>query len=191
MFCCLQSHLKMAHAYWEAIIKPQDVVIDATAGNGHDTLFMAKLAKEGCVYAFDIQVEALEKTRIRLKNNLSEQQFLRIKLIQGCHSQFPEEIRPKSVKLIAYNLGYLPGGNKNNTTLTKTTLKSIENGLALIQVQGVISITCYPGHPEGKIEESAILDFASQLDRSQWNCSHHRWINRKNSPSLLFISRQG
>ncbi len=40
--------------------------MDATMGNGHDTLFLAKLAKQ--VYAFDIQEQALEKTQERLSS---------------------------------------------------------------------------------------------------------------------------
>ena len=40
-------------------------------GNGHDTLFLAKLAKQ--VYAFDIQEQALEKTSQRLQRSRFEQ----------------------------------------------------------------------------------------------------------------------
>lgn len=42
--------LEMAHDFLREIITDQDTVVDATMGNGHDTLFLQKLAKE--VYAF-------------------------------------------------------------------------------------------------------------------------------------------
>ena len=44
------------------VVTQDDIVVDATMGNGHDTLFLAKLAKQ--VYAFDIQ----EKPWKRPKN---------------------------------------------------------------------------------------------------------------------------
>src|SRR5690554_5806139 len=44
------------------LIKNDDLVIDATIGNGHDTLFLAKLVPQGHVYGFDIQKEAVHQT---------------------------------------------------------------------------------------------------------------------------------
>ena len=42
-------------------IKPGDLCIDATMGNGHDTLFLSQLAgPSGFVLAFDIQQAALD-----------------------------------------------------------------------------------------------------------------------------------
>ena len=57
-------------------------------------------------------------------------------------------------KLIVYNLGYLPGSDKLLTTKTSSTLLSVEKALSLIAPNGAISITCYPGHEEGKKEEA-------------------------------------
>ena len=57
--------LEMAHDFLREVITDQDTVVDATMGNGHDTLFLAKLAKE--VYAFDIQEQALIHTQKRLE----------------------------------------------------------------------------------------------------------------------------
>lgn len=189
-----QSHLIMAHRTWEAIVMPGDLVIDATCGNGHDTLFLAKLAltsQSGALFAFDIQPQALENTQRLVQTELPADLYSRIKIIRNCHSKFPEEILTKSVKLIVYNLGYLPGGNKNQTTMTNTTLESIASAQELIADEGLISVTCYPGHPEGKVEEEALLTYAASLDPRKWNCTHHRWLNRKNSPTLLFISKGG
>ena len=49
-----------------------------------------------------------------------------------------------------YNLGFLPGGNKEITTLAKTTMKSIEDGLELLDSNGIMTIAVYRGHAEGK-----------------------------------------
>ena len=48
-------------------VLPGETVVDATAGNGHDTLFLAEhVGEEGHVYAFDIQQAALNSTAKRL-----------------------------------------------------------------------------------------------------------------------------
>lgn len=186
----LRSHLTLSHHFWHTIVTPGDTVIDATCGNGHDTLCMAKLAltgDSGSVFALDIQPEAIEKTKLLLQTNLSEDLYNKISLLQSSHRRFPKEILPKSVKLIAYNLGYLPGGDKTLTTMAESTLESLYNALELISPEGMISITCYPGHPQGKIEEDAIIKYAASLDPRAWNCIHHRWINRLQSPNLIII----
>ena len=57
--------LEMAHQFLAEVITKEDVVVDATMGNGHDTAFLAQLA--GQVYAFDIQEQALVNTQERLE----------------------------------------------------------------------------------------------------------------------------
>lgn len=185
-----QAHLSVAHRYWQQFIKPGDYVIDATCGNGHDSLLLAQLALTegaGKLLACDIQQEAMDKTKHLLSQHLSPKIYQRVSFFHGCHSQFPPEIVKNSVKLIVYNLGYLPGGDKSFTTQLDTTLKSVNQAQELISDDGLISITCYPGHPEGKREEEALLEYAASLDPKKWQCSHQRWVNRQNAPSLLFI----
>ena len=59
-----------AHYLVQKVLKPGDWAIDATAGNGKDTLFLAKtVTKSGQVFAFDIQDQALEMTRNLLAVN--------------------------------------------------------------------------------------------------------------------------
>ncbi len=192
-FPLFQSHLDLAHQYWETLVKKGDCVIDATCGNGHDSLFLAKLAlcpKSGHLYALDKQKAAIESSKENLANHLDPRVYQRIAFAEGCHSTFPNEIQPHSVKLIVYNLGYLPGGDKSKTTKLDSSLVSIRNAQKLIANGGAISITCYPGHPEGKVEEDALLEYSQSLDPKQWSCCHHRWTNRKNAPSLLLIQKQ-
>lgn len=187
----MTSHLTLAHQYWTALVQPGDTVIDATCGNGHDTLCLANLVlKEelnNVLYALDIQDKALESTLKLLSEHLPVSLLEKIKLIKSCHSLFPTELTPASVKLIVYNLGYLPRGNKNVTTVTETTLASISQAIKLVEPGGAISISCYPGHLEGEKEEMKILEMVSTLNPHQWSCCHHRWINRRKAPSLLII----
>lgn len=186
-----QSHLDAAQKFWKEIIYPGDIVIDATCGNGHDTLLLAKLLltpNSGTLYALDKQKKAVDFTKERLFKELEEALFDKVHFINQCHSNFPVDILPQSVKLIVYNLGYLPGGgNKEFTTETHTTLKSLEAAMQLLSKGGAISLMCYPGHEEGEREESAILEFVKNLDSKVWQCCYQQWINRFKSPSFLTI----
>ncbi len=183
-----QSHLDLAHQYWRQLVKAEDIVIDATCGKGLDTVLLAQLARK--VYAFDIQKEAIEASKNLLKISLSQEIYARVIFKEGCHSKFPLEISEESVKLIVYNLGYLPGGDKNKTTTAETTIESIRHAMLLLSAGGVLSITCYPGHPEGQKEEEILTDTLTTLDPWQWSVCHHRWLNRKKAPSLLILQKK-
>lgn len=184
------SHLDLAHNYWDQVLSAEDWAVDATCGNGHDTLYLAKKVKKGKLFVIDKQEEALKATRKLVSEELPLSVEQTIEYIKGCHSDFPKEIAPATLQLIVYNLGYLPGGDKTITTETATTLTSIEKALELIKPGGIITITCYPGHPEGRREEGEILKMCRSIDRKQWSCTHMRWINRNElSPSLLLLQK--
>jgi ubiquinone/menaquinone biosynthesis C-methylase UbiE len=168
----VKSHILQAHYYWEQIVQPGDTLIDATVGNGHDTLFLSQLLRgKGSVIGYDIQSQALEQTKQRL-GSLAENL---VKLKLHSHTQFEEQ----NVKLIVYNLGYLPGGDKTVTTQCETTLQSIQDGMRRIVPQGGISITCYPGHEEGAREEVVLLDFLKGVSQREWKICYHQWIRAR------------
>ena len=187
----MHPHLTFAHDYWTHLVQPGDTVIDATCGNGHDALYLAKLALReelpNKLYVIDLQEKAIEATHQRLACHLSATLLQKVIFLQSCHSKFPAELPVASVKLIIYNLGYLPGADKTLTTKTETTLASLFQAMNLIQPGGALCITCYPGHPEGEKEEEAVLKMASSLDFRRWSCCHHRWVNRQKAPSLLIV----
>jgi SAM-dependent methyltransferase len=178
-----RSHLDLAHHYWTELVSTKDIVIDATCGNGNDTLKLAQLASEGKVYGFDVQRTAIENTKSLLGNREN------IHLEVRCHSTFPSDLLPGTVKLIVYNLGYLPKGDKELTTLANTTLDSIKAAIELIMPGGAISITCYPGHPQGAVEQQVLLDYVKTLSPQTWNCCLHSWINRQSAPNLLLLQK--
>jgi SAM-dependent methyltransferase len=192
-FLFFQTAVRLAHEYWTRLLQPGDSVIDATCGNGHDTLFLAQsiLSNEkGRLYACDIQEKAILATKERLEEHLSSEQFDSVEFVHACHSIFPVEIQKETLRLVVYNLGYLPNSDKALTTCRESTIKSLENALDLILPGGVISVTCYPGHEEGLHEEAAILDWVESLDAKRYSCCHHRFVNRKRAPSLLLIEKQ-
>lgn len=190
-FKLFDSHLDFAHQLCRDLVSKGDTVIDATCGNGHDTLILAKLAldeEKGSLLAIDLQEEAIHHSQERLRTEISAALYNRIHWQQGSHAIFPTDFR--EVSLIVYNLGYLPGGDKSQTTQTETTLSSVQQALLLLKEGGAIIITCYPGHAEGEKEEKALLDYLKTLPPDQWSISHHQWINRKKSPSLIFLQKE-
>ena len=72
------------------VLREGDVAVDATAGNGLDTLFLARLVgSRGHVYAFDIQQAALQKTAALLNRNGLVQ---RVTLIHAGHETMAAQI---------------------------------------------------------------------------------------------------
>lgn len=166
--------------YLERHVTKQDLVIDATVGNGFDTVLLSKLALH--VIGFDIQAIAIETTQRQLD-------------IQGCHNvtlyhQSFENIKTlQGYKGVVFNLGYLPHGDKNITTHVKTTLSTVQWITQQLPPDGFILITAYPGHPEGEIEANALLEWAITLD-SSFISLIYQIQNRAYAPFNIVIERQ-
>jgi hypothetical protein len=171
-----KPHLLQAHEYWENHLKPTDLAIDMTVGNGHDTLVLAKLLPDGYVFGFDIQKKAIEATQARVPQ---------AHLFHCSHTELKKIPLPTPPRLIVYNLGYLPGGDKSITTQVETTLQSLSKALALLDLGGALSITCYPGHEEGKREEEAVFAWVKGLKGVR--VSVHQWLERERAPSLVWL----
>jgi tRNA1(Val) A37 N6-methylase TrmN6 len=150
------GHLPLSKLLWKEVVKPGDLVIDATAGNGHDSLCLAKLAltsTSGYLHCIDIQKKAISSTKEKLQKDLPAEVFKRIDFHCQSHESFPAEISKSSASLICYNLGYLPENNRNLInpadlviTRTESTLKSLDIAMSLVKETGLISVTCYRGH---------------------------------------------
>lgn len=171
----MKHHLLAAHEFWRELLHPEDIVIDATCGNGKDTSILADLVPNGAVYSIDIQPQAIAsaKTVIYQKNVIF--------LLQS-HVELPKLTH---VRLVVYNLGYLPKGDKSITTKSHTTLQSIVSAMALIVDDGAICITCYPGHPAGAEELQALQNMTAAL--TSWHVSWQQWYEK--GPALLIMKK--
>lgn len=160
-----------------------DVVVDATIGNGHDTLLLAELVgSQGKVYGFDIQQTAIISTKQKLnEHNLSE----RVYLIRDSHENIDKYLVNK-VDLIVFNLGYLPGGDHDIVTKVDTTIIALEKSLDLLKENGLLLVTTYVGHREGKNEDKYINEYFSHLDQKKFNVLKFEFINQVNEPPLLY-----
>ena len=175
----MKKPLEMAHDFLAQVITKDDVVVDATMGNGHDTLFLAKLAKQ--VYAFDIQEQALEKTSQRLQEaGLTNGELL----LQG-HETVDQFVT--KVKAAIFNLGYLPSADKSIITQPQTTIESLDKLCQMLVKGGRIAIMIYYGHEGGDIERDAVMDFVSQLPQQEYTGTIYRTLNQINNPPFLVM----
>ena len=156
--------------------------IDATMGNGNDTEFLCRLAGEaGHVLAFDIQPEAVEHTRERLERELD---FCNYELHLDSHSNMSSYAQADSVDCIAFNLGYLPGGDHALATKPETTIAALEQGLTLLKKNGLMSVCIYSGGDSGFAEKDAVLAWMRALDSRKYLVLATEYYNRPNNPPM-------
>ena len=174
----LQKQFILAH------LKEGDVAADFTMGNGHDTEFLSKtVGKMGKVYAFDIQEAAVCSTRENLKRAECDENYV---LIHDSHHKAAEYIEGK-IKAGMFNLGYLPGGDKNITTMRETTMPAIEAAIAMLDRDAILSIAIYPGHEEGDLEGKMVTEYLSGLDRFTYSIAQIKIINSPTSPYFMIV----
>ncbi|MBF0255077.1 MAG: methyltransferase domain-containing protein [Gammaproteobacteria bacterium] len=156
----------LAKAFIAPLIRPGDRVIDATLGNGQDSLFLARATgPTGQLFAFDIQPQALEISRQRLQAAGCLEQA---QLILASHSQIDRFVRGKTIAAAMFNLGYLPGGDKQRITSAEHSLRGLAACSRLLAPGGGISLLAYPGHPGGEQEADAVQAWAEGLDPQHW-----------------------
>lgn len=180
----------LVHHWVQGHVRPGDTVVDATCGNGHDTLFLARVVgTQGTVVAVDIQLDAIGTTRAKLeKHGIQEQ----VRLHCLSHDRLGEVLPGgASVRCALFNLGYLPGGDKSLTTLAATSVKAHHVLLGHLEEEGVIISTVYTAHPGGQEEAAALLKWSRTLDGKQYAVAQHQWINQDGlAPFILIIQRR-
>lgn len=114
-----------------------------------------------------------------------------VKLFSICHSRM-EEIVPQDspVRLVAFNLGYLPGGDKTIITVPKTTELAMQAASRMVSSGGLISALVYIGHPGGRDELDAVESFASSLPVDTWVSCKFEMLNRPIAPVLLLLHKK-
>lgn len=173
-------------------LKDAGLCLDATAGNGNDTLFLCKSIKEsGIVLAFDIQQEAVDHTKALLLDHGFQEPKCRV-VLDG-HEHMDKYAAVESVDVIVFNLGYLPGGDHAKATRPKTTAAAIEKGLKLLKTGGIMSICIYSGGDSGYEERDALIPFLEQLDASSFTVIRSDFCNKPNDPPIpvLIIKDKG
>lgn len=181
----LEGVLSFAHSMLQLLIQSGDTVIDATMGNGFDSLFLAsQVGPTGTVLAYDIQEEAIKETRELLqKENCLNQTHLYLKGHQTVQQELSQISSPIAAAM--FNLGYRPMGDKDVVTKPATTIKALHSIVGALRQDGMITLVMYPGHEHGRVEGNAIVEEIKTWDQSHFQILQYQFINQKNSPPFL------
>ncbi|HSO58987.1 MAG TPA: class I SAM-dependent methyltransferase [Paenisporosarcina sp.] len=178
----LERVLPYVKTLLKSSVSSGDIVIDGTAGNGHDTLFLAELVgSTGHVYAFDVQQTAVEATLLRV----SEWQES-VSVIHSGHELIADYVS-KEISAAVFNLGYLPGADHSVITQPHTTIKAIDSCLDLLKVNGLIVLVVYHGHEGGATERDVLLKYVSSLPQSFVHVLKYEFVNQQNHPPFVLV----
>ncbi|MEN2768312.1 tRNA (mnm(5)s(2)U34)-methyltransferase [Ornithinibacillus xuwenensis] len=181
----MKSILKYSHHLLEEIVKPGETVIDATCGNGNDTLFLSKLVGEqGEVLAFDIQEQAIDHTdQLLMENNCTN-----VSLVLDSHANLENYLSADLEGKIGgaiFNLGYLPKSDKSIITKGNSTIAAIHAILKYLKPNGRIILVVYYGHEGGDVERNDIMKHVISLDQKKYSVLQYGFINQKNNPPFI------
>ncbi len=166
-------------------IREGDLVIDATCGNGHDTLFLAEcVGASGKVLAFDVQEIAIVSSKALLdESGLAG----RVEFFHESHAGIGERVEAGSASSIMFNLGYLPGANKEQTTRSAETLTALAAASVSIKVGGILSVVCYPGHDAGVGESEDVEDWFKAQAAAGWRVAKYAMLGTQRLAPFLLL----
>ena len=176
--------VNIAHKLIHHCVIQANHLVDATAGNGNDTIyFMQNSPDTAKIYAFDVQKEALQHTDQKLQSmNKGE----KVKLILDSHANMDKYISDE-IDAAIFNLGYLPGGNHEITTTAESTLQAVQVSIRLLRVGGVIAITAYPGHENGSREYRSLIDFLTKLPVRNYTVGCWSMMNHADTAPVVYL----
>ncbi len=185
----LTGAVPLSHFFLSERLAPGDRAVDATCGNGRDTLFLAQsVGPGGKIWAFDLQEEALAKT----STLLTEAGCLaQVELVAAGHERLAEFV-PGPVKAVIFNLGYLPGGDRHFVTRPAQTLAALDQASRLLLPGGIVAVCVYTGHPGGTDEGITVGEWAAGLSPRDFNAWVCRQANRgPSAPYLILVEKTG
>lgn len=174
---------EIAHLLVERCLSLGGRAIDATVGNGHDTLFLARLVgPEGRVDGFDLQSDAIERTRAKTSH------LPQVRLHHSGHERMDQYVIGP-VNAVMFNLGYLPSGDKSIITRPVSTLAALDTAIDLLGESGVLTVVVYPAHEGGSEEANEVTRWFLDLPRDRFRVQHHGLLDdatfSRESPYLL------
>lgn len=178
----VSSVIQLMHLALMPVLANADIVIDATAGNGYDTLFLAKNTPQSAqIYAFDVQPKALEVTKARTAAYADRIHYLL------CSHEYIAEKVPKAIDACIFNLGYLPGFAHDMAIAKESTRKAVGSVLKKLRVNGICVLVVYPGHPEGKQEADMLQEMLATLPQREFTAGCYQLSNHKLSAPYAYL----
>ncbi len=183
-----ENALSTVHAFLTAHVRAGMTAVDATAGNGGDTLFLCRLVgSSGHVLALDIQKQAVEHTRQRLEKHGYGAVG---RVVQDSHANLARYVQPGTVDAVMFNLGYLPGGDHSIFTQKEISIPAMRTALSLLKQGGVMTVCVYSGGAQGTQERDAVLHFFEQLPKTQYEITIRDFKEQAGLPPIPVCVRK-
>lgn len=184
----MKGIIQYSHELLKQSIAGGDLAIDATCGNGNDTVVLSNLGGEkGKVLAFDIQDQAIETT----KEKLTELKKQNVNLIKDSHANLRNYLKDEdTIGGAIFNLGYLPRSDKKIITKGDSTIAALETILKHLKVKGITVLVVYHGHEGGKEEKNQLLEYVTNLDQKYFQVLRYGYINQINNPPFIIAIRK-
>ena len=171
-------------------LKEGDQAIDATAGNGFDTIFLAEqVGASGKVIAIDIQNSAIRSTGEKLE---STGLIDRVKLVTDDHASALRILIANDrgkVAAITFNLGYLPGSDKSIQTRPESTEEALAASIQLLSSGGYLCVTAYRGHSGGSAEAKVVEALMRKFQNEGHSVDYYAPRSSNSSPVLWILQK--
>ncbi len=203
------SVTEIVHDLVRPHVRPGDTALDATAGNGHDTLFLAQcVGPTGRVFAWDIQPLAIERTAALL----TKHGVTCVELKLGDHAEL--DLSPLSVserglggevwpvlpsdhpghagragwELAAamFNLGYLPASDRSIATTAESSVRAIRAAAEHLRPGGILTVLVYVGHSGGAEEAAAVGELLRGMPIGDFDLGEVAIPGGRSTPPQLF-----
>ncbi len=179
--------VRLAQQLLAGTVKPGGLYVDATCGNGHDTLFLCRLAgPEGHVIGLDIQPMAVQATNTLLAQNGMD----RIgQAILADHRDLLRFAPAGSADCVMFNFGWLPGAAHTVHSQAEASVAAVRAALEALKPGGVLSAVLYSGKVIGRSEKQAVLDYLQGLPLTRYTvlvCRFANWAETAPLPCLVF-----
>ncbi|GGF82011.1 rRNA methyltransferase [Paenibacillus albidus] len=192
------SVLSFAHKSIAERLAPGERAIDATAGTGADTLFLARtLGPRGEVCGFDIQQAALKLATERLNAAREESPLALapVTLLCRSHAEMAEAVPAAwrgTVGAVMFNLGYLPSADADKSIITEphSSISALEAALSLLRPGGIITAVLYPGHAGGDLEAAAVEAWAASVPLHTAQSIIYRQLQRAAAPYVVALEKK-
>lgn len=166
-------------------LRPGDAAVDATAGNGLDAACIAEcIGPDGVLYCFDVQQIALDVTTARLQD-VPVQAYTVLAGHERMREHVPAALHGR-LRAVTFNLGYLPGGDKERTTMADTTRAALEAARDLLADDGIITIVCYR-HQEGERELVVLRSVLPTWPQDRYTVTETSFMNQRGTPPIVFV----
>lgn len=170
------SAVTLCHEFLRARCPAGGLYLDATCGNGHDTLFLCQLAgANGRVVALDIQPAAVEATNRRL----AEAGFAGIgHAVVMDHADLLTAVAPGTADAVLFNFGWLPGADHSVHSTAENSLNALDAACRALRPGGVLAAVLYSGRVIGDSEKQAALQWFRSLPLTEYTvlvCEFANW----------------